>query len=58
MQKKEITFTLNGKKVWVEVKPYEKLLDVLRDKLGVKSPNMGVVEASVVHVQFCWMERL
>ncbi|MCI4463599.1 MAG: (2Fe-2S)-binding protein [Caldisericum sp.] len=41
MQKKEITFTLNGKKVWVEVKPYEKLLDVLRDKLGVKSPKYG-----------------
>lgn len=41
MQTKEIKFTLNGKKVWVEVKPYEKLLDVLRDKLGVKSPKYG-----------------
>jgi len=41
MQKKEIKFRLNGKMVWVEVKPYEKLLDVLRDKLGVKSPKYG-----------------
>ncbi|MFU2157553.1 (2Fe-2S)-binding protein [Caldisericum sp. AR60] len=41
MQKKEINFILNGKKVWVEVKPYEKFLEVLRDKLGVKSPKYG-----------------
>lgn len=39
--KKEISFILNGKKMTVEVKPYEKLLDVLRDKLGIKSPKYG-----------------
>ena len=39
--KKEINFTLNGYKVNVEVEPNEKLLDVLRDKLGVKSPKYG-----------------
>lgn len=39
--KKEISFILNGKKMIVEVKPYEKLLDVLRDKLGIKSPKYG-----------------
>ncbi len=39
--KRDIAFSLNGKKVVVEVKPYEKLLDVLRDKLGMKSPKYG-----------------
>ncbi len=39
--KKEITFTLNGFETHVEVEPHEKLLDVLRDKLGVKSPKYG-----------------
>lgn len=39
--KKEINFTLNGDSVNVEVEPNEKLLDVLRDKLGVKSPKYG-----------------
>lgn len=39
--KREINFTLNGYKVSVEVEPNEKLLDVLRDKLGVKSPKYG-----------------
>lgn len=39
--KKEIRFKLNGRNVTVDVKPYEKLLDVLRDKLGMKSPKYG-----------------
>lgn len=38
---KEISYNLNFeiRSVWVE--PYELLLDVLRDKLGVKSPKCG-----------------
>ncbi len=39
--KKEINFTLNGDPVTIEVAPNEKLLDVLRDKLGIKSPKYG-----------------
>jgi carbon-monoxide dehydrogenase small subunit len=39
--KKEITLRLNGYETTVAVEPYEKLLDVLRDKLGVKSPKYG-----------------
>jgi aerobic-type carbon monoxide dehydrogenase small subunit (CoxS/CutS family) len=39
--KKEITLTLNGYETTVAVEPHEKLLDVLRDKLGVKSPKYG-----------------
>ncbi|MGB9695272.1 MAG: (2Fe-2S)-binding protein [Caldisericaceae bacterium] len=39
--KKEITFKLNGYDTTVVVEPYEKLLDVLRDKLGVRSPKYG-----------------
>ncbi|MGC8721158.1 MAG: (2Fe-2S)-binding protein [Caldisericaceae bacterium] len=39
--KKEITFKLNGYDTTVAVEPYEKLLDVLRDKLGVRSPKYG-----------------
>ncbi|MEF3245047.1 MAG: (2Fe-2S)-binding protein [Caldisericaceae bacterium] len=41
MESKEIKFKLNGKIVRTEVKPYDKLLEVLRDKLGVKSPKYG-----------------
>ncbi|MCD6427493.1 MAG: (2Fe-2S)-binding protein [Caldisericaceae bacterium] len=39
--KREIKFTLNGDPVKIEVMPNEKLLDVLRDRLGVKSPKHG-----------------
>ncbi len=39
--KREINFILNGDPVSIEVEPNEKLLDVLRDKLGVKSPKYG-----------------
>jgi carbon-monoxide dehydrogenase small subunit len=39
--KKEITLKLNGYETTVAVEPYEKLLDVLRDKLGLKSPKYG-----------------
>jgi len=39
--KKEITVKLNGHDATVAVEPFEKLLDVLRDKLGVKSPKYG-----------------
>jgi len=40
-RKKEITFTLNGNEVSVLVSPDEKLLDVLRDTLGMTSPKYG-----------------
>ncbi len=39
--KREIKFTLNGDPVKIDVLPNEKLIDVLRDKLGVKSPKHG-----------------
>jgi aerobic-type carbon monoxide dehydrogenase small subunit (CoxS/CutS family) len=39
--KREINFTLNGDPVKIEVMPNEKLLDVLRDRLGIKSPKHG-----------------
>lgn len=39
--KKEINFVLNGERVNLEVAPDEILLEVLRDKLGVKSPKCG-----------------
>ena len=39
--KKEITLRLNGYETTVAGEPHEKLLDVLRDKLGVKSPKYG-----------------
>jgi carbon-monoxide dehydrogenase small subunit len=39
--KKELNFILNGEKVNIEVEPSEILLEVLREKLGVKSPKCG-----------------
>ncbi len=39
--KREIKFTLNGDVVTIDVMPNEKLLDVLRDRLGIKSPKYG-----------------
>ena len=41
MNKQTITFTLNGEKRSVDVEPNDLLLDVLRDKLGVKGPKYG-----------------
>lgn len=41
MERKEIKFKLNGRVVLTEVKPYDKLLEVLRDNLGIKSPKYG-----------------
>lgn len=38
---KEITFILNKEERNVSVEPNETLLDVLREKLGVKSPKCG-----------------
>ena len=38
---KRITFKLNRETRSVEVEPSDILLDVLRDKLGVKSPKIG-----------------
>jgi carbon-monoxide dehydrogenase small subunit len=38
---KKITLTLNGEQRSVIVEPTETLLDVLRDKLGMKSPKCG-----------------
>ncbi len=37
----EITFLLNKESRTVNVEPFETLLDVLRDKLGAKSPKCG-----------------
>jgi aerobic carbon-monoxide dehydrogenase small subunit len=39
--KKTITLTLNGETRAVDVEPNDILLDVVRDKLGVKSPKYG-----------------
>jgi aerobic-type carbon monoxide dehydrogenase small subunit (CoxS/CutS family) len=39
--KQTISFVLNDRKVALEVEPQEILLDVLREKLGVKSPKCG-----------------
>jgi aerobic-type carbon monoxide dehydrogenase small subunit (CoxS/CutS family) len=39
--KHRINFELNGQKYSVEVEPHEILLEVLRDRLGVKSPKCG-----------------
>ena len=38
---KQITFKLNRETRSIEVEPSDILLDVLRDKLGVKSPKIG-----------------
>jgi len=37
----EITLTLNNEKRTLHVEPNDVLLDVLRDKLGIKSPKCG-----------------
>jgi len=39
--KKEISFVVNGNEVSLRVSPDEKLLDVLRDTLGITSPKYG-----------------
>ncbi len=39
--KKTITFTLNGENRSLDVEPWDVLLDVLRDRLGIKSPKVG-----------------
>jgi aerobic-type carbon monoxide dehydrogenase small subunit (CoxS/CutS family) len=39
--KHTITFTLNGERRQCDVKPSDGLLEVLRDRLGVKSPKCG-----------------
>jgi len=39
--KRRITFILNGRSTVLEVEPQEVLLEVLRDRLGVKSPKCG-----------------
>ena len=39
--KQVMTFTLNGESIQLEVSPNEVLLEVLRDRLGVKSPKCG-----------------
>jgi len=41
MKPHNIKFTLNGEKVAVTVEPNDVLLEVLRGKLGVKSPKTG-----------------
>ncbi len=38
---KKISFTLNGELRFIYVAPNEVLLEVLRDKMGVKSPKCG-----------------
>lgn len=39
--KKNISFTLNARPTVVEVAPHEILLEVLRERFGVKSPKCG-----------------
>jgi len=41
MKKHDISFKLNGEAVAVSVDPNDVLLDVLRGKLGIKSPKVG-----------------
>ena len=41
MKPHNIQFTLNGEKVSLQVEPSDVLLDVLRGKLGIKSPKVG-----------------
>jgi aerobic carbon-monoxide dehydrogenase small subunit len=41
MNKTAINFNLNGRKISVEIEPQLTLLEMLRDKLGVKSPKCG-----------------
>jgi carbon-monoxide dehydrogenase small subunit len=41
MTKTLINFNLNGQKIAVEVEPQVTLLEMLRDRLGVKSPKCG-----------------
>ncbi len=41
MKKHNIQFTLNNEKVSIEVEPSDVLLDVLRGRLGIKSPKVG-----------------
>ena len=39
--RKKIEFELNGQQLQLDVAPHELLLEVLRDRLGVKSPKCG-----------------
>ena len=41
MKPHNIQFSLNGEKVALSVEPSDVLLDVLRGKLGIKSPKVG-----------------
>ena len=41
MKNHNISFRLNGEKVAISVEPNDVLLDVLRGKLGIKSPKVG-----------------
>ncbi len=41
MKKIPINFNLNGRKIAIEIEPQLTLLEMLRDRLGVKSPKCG-----------------
>ena len=41
MKKRNIQFDLNNEKISIEVEPSDVLMDVLRGKLGIKSPKAG-----------------
>jgi len=41
MKKIPINFNLNGRKIAIEIEPQMTLLEMLRDRLGVKSPKCG-----------------
>ena len=41
MKKHDIQFKLNGEKIAITVEPNDVLLDVLRGRLGIKSPKVG-----------------
>ena len=36
-----VSFTLNGERRALDVEPSDILLDVLRERLGIKSPKVG-----------------
>lgn len=41
MKNHDISFRLNGERIAISVEPNDVLLDVLRGKLGIKSPKVG-----------------
>jgi len=51
----DYNFNLNGSKISLEVAPYETLLEMLRDRLGVKTLSADVIAVIVAPAQSCSM---